>query len=466
MKKTFIFGLMAAALGFTACSSEDDLMVNNNHKGMVLRATVEQTAESRATFTDVEGEEGVWQFAFETGDNVCVTNMDITPNFYTFTNEGTEFKCEDAKAAASDITWSAYFPSNEVSLVGQTGAKADVANKYALAGQSSATTGEEGLSITMSPKVAILVIKNYLGEIDINVKNSATTWVSGMTANTNGFDITTKTTKQSLLSVTIPGVYYIAVPAGVQLAIKNGDDVVKSTGTNGLSAGKYYKLSFKSKTVPEGSRGKAYSDEAGSNINWLQLWEGGPKYAECNVGTTSPTGFGDYFTWGGIARNGNEIAWTQDPASASDGVLTSDYDTATHFWGANWRTPTPDELEALAGVELEAYVNGKKCIAEWIDGKTEKYENTSAVGLLCTGVYEYSSNSVFLPAAGVCTKKANETGSKYTGTVSNANYTGYYWSNSPVGVKYGTYLFIRGDGLNVNYTYLFHSNSVRPVLND
>ena len=53
MKKTFIFGLMAAALGFTACSSEDDLNVNDNNqkKGMVLRATVEQPAESRATFT-------------------------------------------------------------------------------------------------------------------------------------------------------------------------------------------------------------------------------------------------------------------------------------------------------------------------------------------------------------------------------------------------------------------------------
>ena len=255
MKKTIFFAMMAAVLGFTACSKEDPAQNETAARGMMLRATVEQTAESRATFTDVEGEEGVWQFAFETDDNVSVTNIDMTPDFYTFTNEGTEFKCEDAKAAESEIAWFAYFPSNNISLVGQSGTKADVANKYALAGQSSATTGEEGLNIIMSPKVAILVIKNYLGEIDINVKNSASTWVSGMTANADGFDVTTKTTSQSLLSVTVPGVYYVAVPAGVQLAIKNGDKMVKSTGTNGLTAGKYYKVSIKSDTVPAGSRG-------------------------------------------------------------------------------------------------------------------------------------------------------------------------------------------------------------------
>ena len=242
MKKTLFFGLLAAALGFTACSNEDDLMVNN-HKVMVLRATVEQTAETRATFSDVEGEEGVWQFDFAANDKVSVTNSAISDTYYTFTNDGTQFRSEDAETTTSAATWYAYFPSNEISLVGQSGSREDVAKKYALAGKTeTVTTGEEGLNITMSPKVAILVINNQKGELNINVKNSADTWVTGLKANADGFTVITESTLQNLLSVTEFGIYYIAVPAGVQLAIKDGDTVLKSTGESGLKAGCYYQI--------------------------------------------------------------------------------------------------------------------------------------------------------------------------------------------------------------------------------
>ena len=358
MKKTFIFGLIAAALGFTACSSEDDLMVNNQntHKGMVLRATVEQPAETRATFTD---NEGTWQFAFTTGDKVSVTNIDMTTDFYTFTNEGTEFKCEDAKAAEGPVAWFAYFPSNEVSLVGQSGAKADVANKYALAGKTaSATTGEEGLNITMSPKVAILVINNQKGAIDINVKNGASTWVSGLTANADGFNVTTSTTQQNLLSVKEKGTYYIAVPAGVQLAVKYGDKVIKSTGTSGLTAGKYYNL-----TIATTGYAKANIGGSEVDVKWIQLWEDGLKFAEFNVGAANkkPEDFGDYGKY--------------------KSSTSADY--ATTNWGDKWRTPTIDEWGEL-------FAN---CTYEWtaVNGVD---------GCIFTGKGDYKNNSIFLPAAG------------------------------------------------------------------
>ena len=133
MKKTFIFGLIAAALGFTACSSEDDLSVNDNNqkKGMVLRATVEKTADSRATISDE------WQFAFATDDNISVTNTELNNTYYTFTNDGTEFKSVEAQPTETDATWYAYFPSNEIDLTNQSGKKADVANLYALAGATA-----------------------------------------------------------------------------------------------------------------------------------------------------------------------------------------------------------------------------------------------------------------------------------------------------------------------------------------
>ncbi len=454
--------MMAAVLGFTACSKEEIAQNETSQKGMVLRATVEQSAETRATYTCIGK---AWQFAFAAEDKISVTNTAVGA-YYTFTNDGTEFTSKDARSTASDETWYAYFPSNEISLVGQSGAQADVANKYALAGATAeATSGEDGLNITMVPQAAILVIKNYLGcQIDLNVKNSASTWVSGLTANEDGFDITTETSRQDLLNVTTPGIYYIAVPAGVQLAIKNGDEMVKSTGTDGLAAGRYYKLSFKSDSVPTGSRGKAYSAESASNVDWLQLWENGPKYAAHNMGATSPTGFGDYYNWGGITPNGDGIKWEQDNASAADGVLEGEFDTATYLWGSKWRMPAPEELEALVGVDLGAFVTGDKCIAEWIDGETETYENTSVVGLLCTGVYEYSSNSVFLPAAGYCIKEVNDKGNSSIGSVQHTNYTGYYWSNTPNGVRYAKYLFIRWDGLSMYDNFLFRGCSVRPLL--
>ncbi|MBQ0104106.1 MAG: hypothetical protein KBS99_08060 [Prevotellaceae bacterium] len=378
MKKTFIFGLIAAALGFTACSSEDDLNVNDNNqkKGMVLRATVEQAVGTRATFTD---NEGVWQFAFAVGDNVSVSNIDMFPDFYTFTNEGTEFKCEGAKAEEGPVTWYAYFPSNEIDLTNQSGTKADVANKYALAGATtSATTGEEGLNITMSPKVAILVIDNQKGTIDINVKNGASTWVKGLTANADGFNVTTSTTKQNLLSVTTKGTYYIAVPAGIQLAVKYGDKVIKSTGTSGLTAGKYYNL-----TIATTGTAKATIGENNVDVKWIQLWEGGPKFAEYNYGAEKAENYGKYI-------NGTNAQTKK-------------------YFGDNWRLPTTEEYEALIA----------NCTYEWITV-------SDVAGLKVIGKDEYSSNSIFLPAAGY---SANS-GAKQVGV------EGYYWTTSSQSTNY------------------------------
>ena len=406
MKKTFIFGLMAATLVFTACS-EDDLNGNNgasnsNQKGMVLRATVEQPGDTRATFTDKEGEEGTWLFDFTTDDKVSVTNMDMTSDFYTFTNEGTEFKCEEAKAAEGPVTWYAYFPSNEFSLVGQSGTKADVANKYALAGATaSATTGEEGLNITMSPKVAILVINNQIGEIDINVKSSATEWVSGLAANDAGFNVKTSTTKQTLLSATATGTYYIAVPAGVQLAVKDGDKVIKST--DGLQAGKYYNL-----TIFPFGQGEAKATGIG-NVRWIQLWEGGPKFAEYNV---------------------------EGMMLQADALKTGD----DYVWGANWCTPSQDDWEEL---RLAANTKSEKVTCEYI-------EKGGTYGFKFTGKTEgYTSNSVFFPAP-----DANSEGGVvfYWWTKSNTCIRIEYYLNMPNAAK---------TSARPNNLYL-----VRPVLNE
>ena len=379
---------MAVALGFMACS-EDDISVTDNGaegdpKGMVLRATVEQTAETRATISDA------WFFDFATDDVVSVTNSAIGSAYYTFTNGGTQFTSADAVPTASAATWYAYFPSHTVDLTGQSGSKADVAGKYALAGATTeATTGEDGLSITLSPKVAILVIKNYKGAIDINVKNGEYTWVAGLRANDNaaGFTIVTTDTRQDLLSVTETGTYYVAVPAGRQLAVKDGDKAIKSTGTFGLTAGKYYEVAIES--APGRGKAKATINDSQVDVNWVQLWKGGPKFAEYNVGVTD----------GKVESAGGYYEWADDIASTQ--------------WGSNWRMPTSAEYEALLDnceVELVYSAEGEQGVESFLGARFRGKTGTA-----------YAENSVFFPAAGQSIK----------GEIHNQGYSGIYWSATP-----------------------------------
>ena len=412
---------MAAALGFMACS-EDDISVEDNRaegdspKGMVLRATVEQTAASRATVEQTAASRATisdaWLFDFATGDKVSVTNTEVTAGtYYTFTNGGTQFTSADAKPTASAATWYAYFPSSTIDLTGQSGTRAAVANTYALAGATAeATTGEDGLSITLAPQVAILVIDNQKGTIDINVKNSASTWVSGLKASTAGFTVTDATEKQTLLSATNVGTYYVAVPAGVQLAVKDGDKVIKSTKEEGLAAGSYYNLTL---AAPFGQGvAKATIDGEETSVKWIQLWADGPKFAEYNVGVTDglAESLGGHYTWGGTFSNGEGMEWN-DRYSTSKVALSGNEDTATALWGSNWRMPRQDELLALL----------KLCTCKW----TADYNETGVKGLLCTGTGDYAANSVFLPAA--CSV-ANNDG---TGNLQDGMDGGFYWSSTP-----------------------------------
>ena len=459
MKKTFLTALMAAALGFMACS-EEDISVDDNRvegdspKGMVLRATVEQTGETRATISDA------WFFDFATDDVVSVTNSAIGSAYYTFTNGGTEFRSADAETTADPATWYAYFPSHAVDLTGQTGSKADVANHYALAGQTStATTGEDGLSITLVPKVAILVIDNQKGEININVKNSGTTWVSGLAANEDGFTVTYATKNTTLLSAKKVGTYYVAVPAGVQLAVKDGERVIKSTKSDGLAAGSYYNL-----TIEPIGQGTAKATIGGSEVDvkWVQLWEGGPKFAEYNVGVTdgNAESFGGYYNWGGTYENGETIDWRDDHNTGSID-LAGEYDTATALWGNNWRMPTSAEYEALLEhCDMELIKGNEFDIKEFthpILGVKFKGETGSV----------YESNSLFLPAGANCSEFQCPSGT-LVDDLTEYNY-GAYWSSTADGSEKAHFLFFgtSEDGEPVKGLQSIERNvgfSVRAVL--
>lgn len=355
---------MLATMVLAACSS-DDTTEPAVKRGMVLKANVEDT-DTRATITDTEGK---WKFAFAEGDKVKVGN-DQVEGYYTFTNDGTVFTSADALQTTKAATWCAYFPGETINLANQSGTFADVAKMYALAGATaSATTGSDGLTVTMKAKAAVLRIVGVNKDdiLDINVK-TANGYVSGLTAKKNSadFDVETSDTKVSLLFKQGAGVYYVVVPAGVKISVSNGDkslysgdNPMSTTKADGLKAGKYY-------TLTTGMTKGSAENKLGETIDWVQLWPGGPKFAVKNVK--------------------EEMTW---------------YDAATkkgdeYVWGANWRTPTADEVYGEGKLNCTWDENGFPIT---VDGSPsfELKEQEGYMTVVLTGVQPgYTKNTLTL----------------------------------------------------------------------
>lgn len=303
--------IMLAVVTFTACSN-DEMSETQTQKGLTLSASVENLS-TRATMTD---ESGTWKFAFENNDKVSVSNSKITEN-YTFQKTGDQFACANAMATTEAADWYAYFPGNDVDLTGQDGTLNGVANYLAAAGKTTqATTGKDGLAITLSAKVAVLRIveADKEGALDIQVKTAdGNKWVTGLTAQKNEtkFDVKTSDTQTTLLSkenVKAGDFSYVVVPAGVGIQVYNGGVRISQTST-GLTAGKYYTIT----SVP--TKGQSYATINGKDelVGWVQLWPGGPRFATKNVA--------EEMTWAEAAKTGKDFAW-----------------------GENWRTPNADEV--------------------------------------------------------------------------------------------------------------------------
>ncbi|OYP79262.1 hypothetical protein CIK94_00450 [Prevotella sp. P4-51] len=396
----------------TGCSNDD---FGGATQGMTLNATVEQPA-SRATMD--EGEKGTYKFSFAVNDMLNVTNSQVE-SYYTFTKQGETFTSTNAQTTTAAADWYAYFPGNTVNLAGQTGDLAGVANYYACAGKTaSATTGADGLNIRLTPQVAILRIKVDSIACDIQVKTSDDKWVSGLeaTKGTTEFTVTTSNSKVSLLTKPEPGTYYIAVPAGVKIAIYNGGTLVRATKDKGLTAGKYYNLT----TGPVSGKVEATIDgKKRELVDWVQLWAGGPKFATKNV----------------------------------DGTMTWTDANANTFWEGNWRVPTKEEMSGLLG-KVDGDITFTTSTV-----KVEYLQENNEFGFKFTGVQPgYTRNSIFLPLVNA----------KNYGTEFSGNYWSSYQDNeskscSCLSLYYNvkpylqTFILTTAHGENAKY-------AVRPVL--
>ena len=200
--------------------------------------------------------------------------------------------------------------------------------------------------------------------------------------------------------------------------------------------------------IQELTTGTAKAKLDGTNdvdVTWVQLWENGPKFATINVGvtSTSATGinlYGGLYRWGGTNNMRSNTSASDDHNTGSaDLTHTGDdpTDTATNLWGSNWRMPTQTELQGL------------------IDNCTW---STFSSGYTITGKDAYTSNSIFLPAAGYFTYSK--------GNVSSVGSRGDYWSSTKSSSNNAYYLDSYSDSQDVDSYNCKDGYSVRPVLKE
>ncbi len=364
MKKTLLLALAAVATIFTSCSSDitnDNDDSNNSHgKGMTLIANVEQD-DTRATL-DTKETFGTWSFAYTENDKVQVGN-DKIDNYYTFTKNGENFSCADAKATNTDANWFAYYPGTDIDLTNQEGTSKSAADLYALAGATTtATTGAKGLTIDMKAQAAVLrIVKvDNFGPCDIYLKTANGKYVKGLKAKKNeaGYEVETSETKVSVFTMANTGkagIYYVIVPAGVKIEVWNDTKRINTTKDAGLSAGKYYTLT----SGP--TKGTATIKGETNPINWVQLWIGGPRIATENVA--------------------EKIAFKNDVKKGEN-----------YVWGSLWRTASCSDVSSLYyyDEEWKSSLINKKLVEP-------TYDYQDKHGLTLTGKQPgYTKNSLFL----------------------------------------------------------------------
>lgn len=193
----------------------------------------------------------------------------------------------------------------------------------------------------------------------------------------------------------------------------------------------------------------------GGNHQYVDLGlPSGLKWATCNVGATTPEGYGDYFAWGETSPkttyNGITYFDTKNDGTSfikynnNGGKTTLDpEDDAAHVnWGGNWRMPTKAEQDEL--------LNTANCTWTW----KSNYNSTGVAGYIVTSTR--NSNSIFLPASGC----------RHNSSLSNVGYYGGYWSSSlRSGYSSGAYILVHGGGpvdWSGNYNRIY-GQSVRPV---
>ena len=212
--------------------------------------------------------------------------------------------------------------------------------------------------------------------------------------------------------------------------------------------------------APASSQKKSTSTaKPAENHQWVDLGLS-VKWATCNVGASTPGGYGNFYAWGEISPKkeykwNNYTFWTSGDSESdlrfskynTNGAhgpvdnktrLDLSDDVAHRQWGGSWRIPTNREWMEL----------WNECTWTWTSMEGHSgYEVTSNI----------NGKSIFLPAAG----------EHYWTTVSDRDAKGYYWSSDLDDFKRSYYargVSFKSDGKNPIAGFRNDGFSVRPVM--
>lgn len=174
-------------------------------------------------------------------------------------------------------------------------------------------------------------------------------------------------------------------------------------------------------------------------------------WATCNLGATSPEGYGNYYAWAETTIKqvydwdsyqyySNSTGITKytyyDGLGNLETTLEPSDDAATVNKGTNWRIPSLDDF-----YELQSNCNIKWMSVNGVNG----YKFTGPNG-----------NSIFMPASGGRSEER----------FINKGVCGFYWLNSVTYDEYYAYGFIL-DSTSLNETsyYRMYGQTIRPVYN-
>lgn len=215
-----------------------------------------------------------------------------------------------------------------------------------------------------------------------------------------------------------------------------------------------YRSSILNDYLEEESFTLTISGESCSDANHVHAVDLGlsVKWACCNVGASSPEGYGGYYAWGETEEKSDYSEYTYQYVRDLDGdgdywddlnnwinigsnISGTQYDVAHVKWGGSWRMPTLNEIKELLN----------KCSWKWT---TKNGVN----GQLVTGP---NGNSIFLPAAG----------NRYGSSLDDVDKDGLYWSSAPnESSTYGAYfLYFDSARHGLEWDHRYIGLTIRPV---
>ena len=446
MKKTLLF--IAAAVMFVLAGCQKDQYIQESKKNDIIHINVGQIAPAtRVAAVDIDAAK--LSFKFEEGDEVAFLNantMGITE--FTCTNPATgEFEKTDGDALDPDGEYLVVYPVFAPDYLFISGGvypqnyrANQIPKEHVIISNGGDPVSGASTEFNLDYHFGIIHFQlkgnAKIGSIEYQSKDSE-----------GGYDEVSSILHcgEGVQLSDTPTHFYMDVISttrfGFKLTFKDasGNELGKQESNFGLNANKGKMVDFATPLTVNAAAPTTTGTAKRTgdiDVNWVQLWDGGPKFAEYNVGAENnkPEDYGCLYGWGGTQdKNKNDYNKGSVP-------LTGDYDTATNLWGSNWRMPTQEEFHALP----------ENVNCTW----TENYNGSGVNGWLCTGKGAYSSNSIFLPAAGF-----------FGGVIiMKQNDHGRYWSSTPDDEDFSVFLTFTSDDSSIDVTYHKYGQSVRAVL--